>query len=159
MIDWSVFDAETVFRGKSPEGTPYLLQFLRDYKRIVNPAEAPVASCKKCVQKYLNQLINFKKMDIKISKNWKLKAKYEGITLFGTGIILTNSNITDELAERFYKEHPAKENLFDLMPEELPSEDAPSDEDMTLSELKEMYPEITSNSKKGFLKKLKETQA
>lgn len=48
---------------------------------------------------------------------YKLLPMFEGITIFGTGLVITNENLTDEIAELLLKEHPHGDKLFDGLPD------------------------------------------
>ena len=117
MVNWVNLGIEQIMNGTNSEGVRYLTLFLKDYKAIVQPTEPIVASCPKCIRKYFQELINHKTME-KTESKYKLKAKYEGITLFGTGLIITNKNLTDELGARLMKKHPAGIKLFEVYPTE-----------------------------------------
>ena len=45
---------------------------------------------------------------------YKLKAKYNGIRFFGK--MITQHGLTDTIAKKLIKDHPAGENLFDFIP-------------------------------------------
>jgi hypothetical protein len=112
VIDkWSKLSANTIFEGKNSDGVRYLNEFLKDYQDTIKPTEPIYGSCLKCVQKYYYELLNYTKMAT--STKYKLKPKYEGITLFGTGLVITNATLTDELAEQLLAEHPAGATLFE----------------------------------------------
>lgn len=115
-MNWSKLDIEIIFSGKNAEGVRYLQLFLSDYVSLIEPKDTPIASCKKCLKKYLYEFLTYKPKTME-KQNYQLKPKYEGITIFGTGIVFTNANLTDELAERLVKEHPAGVKLFAIMPD------------------------------------------
>lgn len=114
-MNWGKLSADVIFRGKDSEGARYLPKFLKDYVSLIEPKEPPIASCKKCINKYLYEFLTYKPKTMK-KQNYQLKPKYEGITIFGTGLIITNANITDELGKRLVDEHPAGVKLFAVMP-------------------------------------------
>lgn len=114
-MDWGKLDIDVIFAGVNSENTRYLTLFLKEYVQLIEPTEPPMASCRKCLSQYLYEFLTYKPMK-KLEQNYQLKSKYEGITLFGTGLIITNKTITDEIGERLLKEHPAGVKLFSVTP-------------------------------------------
>ena len=50
---------------------------------------------------------------------WKIKPMYEGISLgFGSKVILSSTNITDKIAEKFAREHKKGLGLFSSYPKD-----------------------------------------
>lgn len=121
MHDWRNIDKDAIFTGKDENGNRYLSQFLQEYKQVFAREEIN-AGCKKCLDSYYEKLIKYlTKMGQKKPSNYKLKEKYNGISLgFGSSTIVSNRNITDKLAEKLLKDHPRGADLFEKMPE--PSE-------------------------------------
>jgi hypothetical protein len=58
----------------------------------------------------------------KIKSKYKLKLMFEGITLFGTGLVITNETLTDEIGEQLLNEHPHGVALFDEIPKKVVKE-------------------------------------
>jgi hypothetical protein len=102
------------------------------------------------------------------------------LTIFPGGTVVTNSNLTDEIAERYlatgkmrianFSKYPADweqrvENRVngkvntETTTEKADKETETNLEGMKLSELREMFPQIKARSKKEFLKELAESQA
>lgn len=109
-MDWGKYTPDTVRTGKDKNGNRLILQFSKDYKKRMG--QDLDIGCPKCFrndfQKYL------KKEDMPDKKTeWKIKPMYEGVSLgFGSKVILSSSNITDELAEKFAREHKKGIGLF-----------------------------------------------
>jgi len=117
MRDWSKIAPETVFTGKSEDGNRYLNEFLRDYKTAFNPAIIE-AGCRRCLNDYYSKLTQSLHKMKTVKTAYKLKAKYNGIPLkFGSRIQVSNTNLTDALAEELIKNHPRGADLFEIVPE------------------------------------------
>ena len=112
-INWEEFSIDQIMREKDANGNRYLQLFLIDYSQKFDIQLGDLnAGCPNCIADY------YKKFNTKIMKNsckdYKLKAKYEGIQLeFGSSFHVTNANLTDEIAKSLLKNHPAGENLFE----------------------------------------------
>ena len=120
MRNWLKIDKVTIFTGKDENGNRYLSQFLRDYKKALNP-DMINAGCDRCLEDYYHK---FTKYLSTMSKNkpknsgYILRKKYENIPLeFGSRTQVNNSNLTDEMAEKLIKNHPKGKELFDNIPE------------------------------------------
>ena len=106
-------DIGTLTRSVTDEGVRYLQVFLKEYTALfpgpVNP------SCPKCLNEYLSNYKNhFKTMENPCK--YRLHAKYENIPLeFGSPILVNNSNITDELAQKLL-ELPNSSRFFAFIP-------------------------------------------
>jgi len=122
MSDWLSIQKETIFTGKDEKGNRYLSRFLSDYKKAFN-LEDINAGCKKCLDEYYKKMTKHLREMSKSNKNpqnsgYVLKAKYNGIPLkFGSPILVTNANITDEMAKDLLKNHKKGEDLFEKIPE------------------------------------------
>ena len=116
MIDWLKIDKVSIFKGKDENGNRYLSQFLADYKRIFNP-DTINAGCDRCLEDYYNNFIKYITMGNSTEKKpYVLKKMYNGIPLeFGSSILVTNTNITKEYAEKLIKNHPRGVDLFDVI--------------------------------------------
>lgn len=106
-MNWNEYNLSTIISGTTNDGTKLLKLFLKDVVKKLN-INQPNASCNKCLQDYYNQLTAGAKKKEMESKNYILHKKREGIALeFGSQIIVTNDNLTDEYAkiliERFKK--------------------------------------------------------
>jgi len=117
MLDFTKMDIAAVMSGVDPDGERYLSKFLKEYKSIFGGTVNP--SCPKCLSDYLSK---YKKAMAKTVINaensgYKLLAKYENIPLeFGSPVLVNNTNLTDEYAEKLLKrEHGEK--LFSSIPE------------------------------------------
>lgn len=157
MRDWRLLDKVAIFTGKDKNGNRYLTSFLKDYKRIFHPLDIN-AGCERCLNDYYNKILNYLTMAPKENKNtdFILKIKYNGIPLkFGSRILVTNANLTDEIGSFLLANHPRGEKLFDKIGKIV--EDEPKkDEDLKLKDLRIKYPEISAGSKAKFLIKLEE---
>lgn len=173
MRNWTEYKLESIVGQRKPDGSLLLEEFLKDYANLKGVSlDSLQPSCSKCLNDYLKFLKNKIMQENKTESNYKLQKRYNGIPLkFGSSIFVTNDNITDEYAEiiigRFLDIYENKEQdfepsmLFEKYPDnwedsQFDFEDILSDEDLTLKELKNKYPEIEAKSKKAFLKKLEE---
>jgi hypothetical protein len=97
-MDFTIMDIATVTRSVTGSGERYLELFLKEYTSIFKEKVNP--SCPKCLTQYLTRYKNhFKAMAN--TCNYRLHAKYENIPLeFGSPILVNNSNITDEYAQK-----------------------------------------------------------
>ncbi len=113
-MDFSVMDTHTVATGKSSDGTRYLQLFLQEYTRLFNEPVNP--GCHKCLTTYLNRYKNHF-TDMSNTCNYRLHARYENIPLeFGSPVLVNNSNITDEYAEKLLL-HKNGERYFAVLPQ------------------------------------------
>lgn len=136
------------------------IEFLSDYAQLFNIKYSDLCfSCKGNLQKY------WFKMQEELSKgeikkcDFKLKPAFNGVSLGHTGKRLTLSNITNELALLFCKDHPHGVELFMELPENLDellegNTTEIKDNELTLQELRVKYPTIKATSKKVFLEKI-----
>lgn len=133
-MDWRKLDKAAIFTGKDENGNRYLSQFLKDYQDTFHP-DMINAGCSKCLEDYYLTFTKYlSTMSKKESTGYKLKEKYNGIPLeFGSPVQVSNANLTDELAEKLIKKHPAGKDLFEVIPEGKEPE-----EKSRLEELKEM---------------------
>lgn len=171
-FNWIELDTKDIVSKVTTDGVKYLELFLQDYTKAFN--KKVNAGCGKCIAEYLKEYKQkYRIMENK--SNFRLHKKREGIQLeFGSGIHVTNSNITDEYAmkllKRYYTVHgeSAVEILFDIYPDniqfeatesqaETTTEDITEESDdttLSLPKLREKYPSISARSKKEFLEKL-----
>jgi len=160
---------ESIYRDVAKRGL--LIQY---YSQEFNDDKDLCATCRHKIQRYYNSLQSkFNQKSDKMSK-FSLKKDTGSIPMtFGSSKFISNANITDELAIEFLKNNPNRSIVFETLPdnweeliaegdqeaptEEGPTEEAPTeDSKLTLTQLKDKYPGITSNSKEGFLNKLAE---
>lgn len=113
-MDFLSMDASAVAVGKRSDGTRYLQLFLQEYTALFNEKVNP--GCPKCLSTYLNRYKNhFKNMENQCK--YRLHPRYENIPLeFGSPVLVNNSNITDEYAEKLLL-HKNGERYFSALPE------------------------------------------
>lgn len=131
----------------------FLKEYREHFKRSVTPG------CGKCLGQYWRDYTQiFTQMKQAVECKFRLKAKYNGIQIGTNGQPIRNGEMTDETAVNLLEWHPLHEDLFDICPNEEELKSLGSDENKTLTELRGRYPDIKSNSKDGFLKKLVESE-
>lgn len=151
---WKKYDKQTIFADKKKGGL--FVSFLKDYrdefKVEVN------ASCDSCFQKYYTNYLNSIKPKETMKPNtdcdYELKKKYEDIYMKFNGKRIRNRDLTNELGKEILEKHPHGKNLFSRTPET-----AVEDKNLTFTQLKAKYPEISTNSKKNFLIKITEASS
>ena len=94
----------------------------------------------------------------KILCDFVLKAKYNGIQIGANGQPIRNGEMTNEIAIELMEWHPLGKGLFDVCPTDEELSEIKGDENISLAELRIKYPDIKSNSKDKFLKKLAEQE-
>lgn len=93
--------------------------FFQEYTRVFDEVVNP--SCGNCVNSYLDKYKNHLRKMANDCK-FKLHAKYEGIPLeFGSDILVTNANITEEYAKKLLK-HVNGERYFEAIPKDYKAE-------------------------------------
>ena len=150
MRDWRKIDKTAIFKGNDENGNRYLSQFLKEYQETFHP-DLINAGCERCLEDYYrNTIKHLSTMSKSKNSGYKLKAKYEGIQLeFGSRVHVFNSSLTDEIAEKLIKKHPAGKDLFETVPEQKKPE-APKKKkltDHTRPELDAMAEELGINPK------------
>ena len=117
-MDWRTIDKAAIFNGKDENGNRYLSQFLKDYQETFHP-DMINAGCLRCLEDYYQTFIKYlSTMSQTKNSGYKLREKYNGIPLeFGSPVQVSNSNLTDEYAEKLLKDHPAGADLFEAIPE------------------------------------------
>lgn len=116
MRDWSIYNADTVLNGKDKDGNRLVLEFSKDFRERMGYNLD--ISCPKCFRNDFDKFLNKNNMSTKNKSSFKLKPMYNGIALgFGSKVFLSDDNITDELAEKFVKEHPKGLGLFSEYPQ------------------------------------------
>lgn len=147
MKYWLKIDKVTIFNGKDENGNRYLSQFLRDYKETFNP-DIINAGCDRCLEDYYQKFIKYlSTMSNEKPKNsgYVLREKYENMPLeFGSPILVNNSNLTDEMAEKMLKNPKGKE-LFVKIPEKKSSGSQSELTKLNRSELDEMAEKLGIN--------------
>lgn len=124
MNNWLNISAETAKTGVNPDsGQRYLIEYAEDYKIVMGAA----LKCSSCnfTSNYAQFIERFKTTDMaastpqpKTKSGFKLKAKYEGLSLgIGSQVHISSKVITDKLAVQFLVEHPAGEKIFEVVPE------------------------------------------
>ncbi len=114
--DWSQLSISDIINGRNGQGGRFLVEFARDYQRRYNSSLC--ISCKGKLEQGIRKFLTQDTMDKGTNSGYVLKKKYEGIQLgFGSQLVLTSINLTDELARRFIEKHPLGEALFEKMPE------------------------------------------
>lgn len=110
-MDWQNIGLNLILTGKNSEGEIYLKHFLKDYTALTN--EVVNASCVKCITRYFDTYIKLTTMSENKS-NYILHKKREGLQLrFGSGIIVTNDNLTDEYAESLIDKYSKQDPNFE----------------------------------------------
>lgn len=105
LHNWENFDTQTIMGGKSRDGQRYLKLFLQDYTALFGGKVNP--SCSKCIKNYLNKYKS-KLFDMDSNCDYKLHKRFNGIQMgFGSNKILSNNNLTNELAQRLIEKHKA----------------------------------------------------
>ena len=135
---------------------------LLQYYSNVFEAKDLCASCPGKLREYYQKLKSKFNQNRFIMSNFKLK-KDVGVKQmsFGSSEFISNDNITDEKAIEFLKINPNRSILFEVIPEnwkELIEGEEKTDADLSLSELREKYPDIKANSQAKFLEKLAASQ-
>jgi len=135
--------------------------FLKEYKNHFGVSVTP--GCGTCLSKYWNNYTNLFTMNkIKVDCDFKLKKKYNGIQIGANGQPIRNGEMTNEKALELMEWHPLHEGLFDEVPDveliadiDIKDDIKPANE-LSLTELRIRYPEITARSVESFLNKLAE---
>ncbi len=151
---WKKYDKQTIFADKKKGGlfVTFLKQYRDEFKVQVN------ASCSSCFETYYRNYLNSIKPKETMSKknvkcDYELHKKYENIYMKFNGKRIRNRDLTNELGKEISEKHPHGAKLFVKMPKQ--AEQNVADTDLTFTQLKAKYPEISTNSKKNFLIKLK----
>lgn len=107
---WENLRVSTIISGKTADGTSLLKLFLIDYTKLFKVKVNP--SCPKCINNYhTNYKLKLHEMDNNC--DYKLKKMYAGIPLqFGSSTFLTNTNLTNELAEILIANRKSKKPNF-----------------------------------------------
>ena len=120
MRDWYKIDMETVFTGTDEHGVRYLSEFLSDYES--NFSDSANAACRKCLIQYYNKIIKYQtNKNMENSQTvFRLQAKFNGIqSSFGSSTVISNRNLTDEIAVDLIANHPHGVKLFDIIPDNI----------------------------------------
>ncbi len=166
-MSWKGYSLKQIVSGKSANGSLLLEGFLKDYSKLAGVKLSNLQpSCPKCLNTYFNEY-TLKNKIMNSNCDYKLHKKYNGIPLdFGSQVLVTNANITNEYAEtlisRYLNIYKNKNEEFDVslffekFPNNWNDKFFVKDEDLKLSELREKYPETKAISKTEFLEKLKQ---
>lgn len=144
-----------VFGDKSRNGL--FSNFLKEYKEYFKCSVSP--SCPNCLSLYWRNYLNLFEMKKETDCNFELKKKYNGIQIGHAGRPIRNGEMTDQVAIELMEKHPLGKDLFEKCPtddeiEALKVSDNRPDEELSFEELKKRYPDVSSNNRKNFLKKL-----
>lgn len=116
MIDYQKLTFDQVLNGLGENGNRLILSYNGDYRSIMG--DDPCVNCSKGqgqFEKFKQKLNEMK--DIQNS-GFQLKAMYNGIQLgFGSKKILSNANLSDELAIEAINTHKLGKDLFSKLPE------------------------------------------
>lgn len=149
-IKYKEYGKQSVFRDKSKNGL--FVNFLKDYAKHfkINPT----AGCNKCLNKYWLNYLNLFVMENKVQCDYELRKKYNGIQIGVNGNPIRNGEMTNEIAKELLEKHPRGADLFSKMPEPKEKKETTEEDninDLSLKELRQLYPNIKSNSKAKFL--------
>jgi hypothetical protein len=128
-MDWGSIHPNRIRSGVDSQGRRLILQFAVDFEKKLGYKLD--ISCPKCFQNDYDKYLKSTIMPDKKKSAWKLKPMYEGVSLgFGSKVIISSANLTDELAEKFAKEHRKGLGLFSQYPKDYGSKkaEAPSRE-------------------------------
>lgn len=108
-------DIATLTHSVTGGGVRYLELFLKEYLSLFGGPLNP--QCPACLTEYLNRYKNhYKQMETPTTK-YRLHAKYENIPLeFGSPILVNNSNLTEEYAQKLL-EQPDGKRFFAVLPQ------------------------------------------
>lgn len=99
-MNWENKSIELIIGGNAPDGTRYLVEFLKDYASLTGEKTLN-ASCNNCIREYHRKYIQKMKPS---NCDYKLKDKYNGIPLGrGSSVLITNANITNDLGAELLK--------------------------------------------------------
>tara|TARA_R110002167_G_scaffold81296_3_gene222682 strand:+ start:29 stop:433 length:405 start_codon:yes stop_codon:yes gene_type:complete len=123
-MNWNKYSPDTILTGRNKEGVRLIIEFGKDFKNKMG-YDLDIG-CIKCFRNDFQKFLNRGTMAERKSA-YKLKPMYNGLSLgFGSKVYISDQNITDELAERFVKEHPKGLSLFSEYPkQEEPKADKP----------------------------------
>ena len=131
--NWEQYKIEDIVGGVTPDGVRFLKLFLIDYTSIFSEVVNP--SCSKCLNTYL-QKYKSKIFEMENNSQYRLKEKYNGISLnFGSSIMVNNSNLTNEYALELLERFEA-ETIFDKFPKEQPKTTVETTETVSKSKRK-----------------------
>lgn len=148
IIDWIDVDRHSILNDRA-----LMQKFVDDYRKLFN--QNVEVGCRACIDDAYNRITNYKNKKM-ANKNcgYVLKEKYAGTIWKGRPI--RNGDLTVKLAEELLNNHPAKHNLFDVIPKDkanhLP------DSELTLGQLRVRHPGTKAVSKKAFLSALDEEE-
>lgn len=162
-------DVSTILKGKDEDGQPHLHKVINLYRKIFGEA------CSSCPNKILGYIRTLKSLNPdKMETTYKLKGTVSILDKL-TGQHISNHNINDDVAVRLLSQNKNRSRLFSKLPKDweeqadkytppakkdavLGSDQEESGEkplkEMTLTELRALYPDIKATSKKAFLAKI-----
>lgn len=109
---WLKYEKGVIFRDKSKGGL--LSQFLKEYKKQFGGSINP--SCRKCLNKYFTNYLNFINMKNEGKCDYVLKAKYNGIQLGVNGRPVRNGEMNNKTGKELMENHPHGVDLFEKYP-------------------------------------------
>jgi hypothetical protein len=113
-MDFTQMDITTITHSLRGDGVRYLQLFLQEYTSIFNETVNP--GCSLCLTTYLARYKNHFNTMENPNTSYRLHAKYENIPLeFGSPILVNNSNLTDEYAQKLLS-HKNGERYFSHIP-------------------------------------------
>ena len=155
-LNWLELNTNDIVSKIDANGVRYLELFLQDYTKLFNKKVNP--SCSKCINNYLQEYKE-KFMIMENKSNYILHKKREGLPLeFGSKIRVNNANITNEYAQKLIKKYMPihGENTLNYLFQKYPTvnEKVKESTELSLSELRKKYPEISARSREDFLQKI-----
>lgn len=114
MKDWKKYDKQTIFADKKKGGL--FVTFLKEYRDEFNVEVN--ADCPSCFNTYYSNYLKSLPMEEpkKVKCDYRLKLKYENISLKYGGKRIRNRDLTNELAIELLEKHPHGAMLFDVIP-------------------------------------------
>lgn len=166
MERWIKYDKSVIFRNHKAE-------FLKDYALYFGNNNL-CASCPSKLDSYYNDFNRVFIMKLPFGdRRFIVKKKYNGLPLeFGSNIILSNANMTKDLAITFITKHSKGKNLFEKLPENIDEliNESSSDQntelqtliselteefkDLKTGDLKTMFSPLTAKSKEKLIEKI-----
>lgn len=152
LVSLKSLSLSEIIKGRDGDSVPYLKHVFDLYAKYFGEL------CVHCSSKYahyINRLksLNPNTMSEKIKRKFRLKAG-KVIHIKGTGEMYSDKNITDEIAAKLLTENPNRKQLFKVIPDDfdftVPDSDEPQDwNEYKVSELKEMFPDVSKGKNKA----------
>ena len=114
-MEWHRLAPSFIRSGKDDSGERLILGFAKEFERKMG--RRLNIGCPSCFLSDFHQYSNHFNSDT--MANYKVQPRYEGLTkrIDGKIEVLSNVGLTDELAEKFVKNHPRGLDLFQKFPE------------------------------------------